>query len=117
MAIAYASGFGWLWSGGWRSMLRRLAPAGRMALTTYITQTLIGVALFYGVGFGLYGRIGLVEGTVLAVGIFAAQCVIANLWLRWFRFGPIEWLWRRATYGAPIAFLRRLPPKASSASA
>jgi len=115
MAIGYASGFAWLWSGGWGSVLRWLAPAGRMALTTYVSQTLIGVGLFYGVGLGLYGRIGLVEGTVLAVGIFGTQCVVAKVWLRWFRFGPIEWVWRRATYGAPIAFLRSVTPKVASA--
>ena len=80
-----------------------------MALTTYVSQTLIGIALFYGVGLGLRGQIGLVEGTILAIGIFGAQCVIAGLWLRWFLFGPIEWLWRRLTYGAPIAFLRNQP--------
>jgi len=117
MAVAYASGFAWLWSCGWRSMLRWTAPAGRMALTTYVSQTLIGVALFYGVGLGLRGRIGLVEGTVLAIGIFAAQCLVAGLWLRWFRFGPIEWVWRRATYGVPIAFLRNVSPKILRASA
>jgi uncharacterized protein len=117
MAIAYASGFVWLWSGGWRSMLGWLAPAGRMALTIYVSQTLIGIGLFYGVGLGLYGQIGLLEGTVLAVAIFAAQCVVARVWLRWFRFGPIEWVWRRATYGVPIALLRGVPPKTSSARA
>jgi uncharacterized protein len=116
MAIAYASGFAWFWSCGWRSMLRWLAPAGRMALTTYISQTLIGIALFYGVGLGLRGRIGLVEGTILATGIFATQCVIASLWLRSFRFGPIEWVWRRMTYGVPIALCRNTPPRLSSAS-
>ena len=117
MAIAYASGFAWLWSGGWRSVLRWFAPAGRMALTTYVSQTLIGIVLFYGVGLGLRGQIGLVEGTILAVGIFATQCVAASLWLRWFYFGPIEWVWRRATYRAPVALLRNVSSKASSASA
>jgi uncharacterized protein len=116
MAIAYASGFAWLWSCGWRLMLCWPAPAGRMALTTYVSQTLIGVALFYGVGLGLRGQIGLVEGTILAIGIFAMQCVIASLWLRWFLFGPIEWVWRRTTYGAPIPLLRNVSPRASRAS-
>ena len=95
---------------------RQSRPAGQMALTTYVSQTIIGVALFYGVGLGLHGTIGLLEGTMLAIGIFAAQCVIARFWLRWFRFGPIEWIWRRMTYGAPIAFLRNASPNASSAS-
>lgn len=117
MAIAYASGFAWLWSNGWRSLLGWLAPAGRMALTTYVSQTLVGIALFYGVGVGLHGQIGLIEGTMLATGIFLTQCVIASLWLRWFRFGPIEWIWRRLTYGAPIAFLRDPSPQATRASA
>jgi uncharacterized protein len=77
MAIAYASGFAWLRSSGWRSILSWTASAGRMALTTYLSQTLIGVALFYGVGLRLRGQVGLVEGTILAIGIFAMQCVIA----------------------------------------
>ena len=117
MAIAYASGFAWLWSCGRRSMLRWLMPAGRMALTTYVSQTVIGVTLFYGVGLGLRGQIGLVEGTILAIGIFAVQCAIASLWLSWFLFGPIEWVWRRMTYGAPIRLLRNVSAKASRASA
>jgi uncharacterized protein len=116
MAIAYASGFAWLWSCRSGSVLRCLAPAGRMALTIYVGQTLIGIALFYGVGLGLAGQIGLVEGTILAIAIFAAQCVVASLWLRWFRFGPLEWVWRRATYGAPVAMLRSLASKVSRAS-
>jgi uncharacterized protein len=116
MAISYASGFAWLWSQRWRSPLRWLAPAGRMALTTYVSQTLIGVALFYGVGLGLRGQVGLIAGTMLAIAIFAGQCALAALWLRFFHFGPIEWIWRRATYGAPIALLRSVPPKAERAS-
>src|SRR5262249_20356612 len=111
MAVAYASGFAWLWSRG-AGLLRVLAPVGRMALTTYISQTLILASLFYGIGFGLYGRIGLIEGTLVALAIFAAQCVAASVWLHWFRFGPIEWIWRRCTYGTPIALLRRAPANA-----
>lgn len=109
MAIAYASGFAWLWARGWRGVLGWLAPAGRMALTTYISQTLIGIGLFYGVGLGLRGQIGVVEGTLLALVIFAGQCMLAHIWLRNCHFGPIEWVWRRMTYGAPITLLRSAP--------
>ncbi len=116
MALAYASGFVLLWSRAPRSILRGLAPVGRMALTTYLSQTLIGIGLFYGVGLGLRSQIGLVEGALLAIVIFTAQCVIAALWLRWFQFGPIEWVWRRATYGKPIAFRRNAVSKTSGAS-
>lgn len=106
LALAYAAGFARLWSSGGERILRNLAPAGQMALTTYVSQTLIGVSLFYGVGLGLGGHVGLAGGTLIAVLIFAAQAKLSALWLRWFRFGPLEWLWRRATYGAPVAFRR-----------
>lgn len=106
MTVAYASGFAWLWSYGRRGILRWIAPAGRMALTTYLSQTLIGIALFYGAGLGWRGQIGLLEGTILAVVVFSAQCVIAGLWLRWFQFGPVEWFWRSMTYGQTIALRR-----------
>ncbi len=108
MAVGYASGFALLWTGRAGAALRLLAPVGRMALTTYLTQTIIGIALFYGVGLGLGlgGAVGLVAGAALALIIFAGQCALAALWLRWFRFGPVEWVWRRATYGVPVAFRR-----------
>jgi uncharacterized protein len=115
MAVGYASGFAWLWTSQSRATLSWLAPAGRMALTTYVSQTLLGIVLFYGVGLGLNGRIGLTEGTLLAIAIFAAQCLIARFWLHWFRFGPIEWIWRRITYGVPIPFVRRIPLDTSRA--
>ncbi|MEQ1754718.1 MAG: DUF418 domain-containing protein [Micropepsaceae bacterium] len=106
MAIAYASGFCCLWSTRWQKQLRWFAPAGRMALTTYVSQSLIGVALFYGIGLGLRGHVGLVDGSMLGIAVFAIQCAVAHIWLRWFLFGPIEWAWRRATYGVPLAMLR-----------
>lgn len=109
MTIGYASGFALLWSHLQGGALRVLAPAGRMALTTYVSQTLIGMALFYGLGFGLHGQVGLTQGALLAVAIFFTQCMASAFWLQWFRFGPIEWLWRCATYGARIG-IRRMQP-------
>jgi uncharacterized protein len=107
LALAYASGFGLLWARGWwQRVLRGLVPAGRMALTTYVSQTLIGVLLFYGVGLRLGHSVGFIEGTALAVAIFALQCIAARIWLGFFRFGPLEWLWRCATYGTPVEFRR-----------
>jgi uncharacterized protein len=106
MTLAYAAGFALLWSRGGGRVLRALAPLGQMALTTYVSQTLIGIALFYGIGVGLWGHVGLAEGTAAAVLIFALQGLTSAMWLRHFRFGPLEWVWRRATYGVPIAFFR-----------
>lgn len=77
---------------------RRLADAGRMALTNYISQTVICVTLFAGFGLGLYGSLSRLEmaGVVLAVWIF--QLLLSWWWFRRFRIGPLEWLWRTLTY-------------------
>ena len=112
LAIAYASGFALLYSGKARAVLCAFRPAGQMALTTYIGQTLIGVALFYGIGFDLSGRVGQAACVAIAVAVFAMQSVFAALWLRHFRFGPLEWCWRRATYGVPVPLLRNDGPMA-----
>jgi uncharacterized protein len=82
----------------WRRRLRVLAPAGRMPLTTYFSQSLICTFLFYGWGLGWSGSVGVAGCVGLALAIFGAQIAIAHLWLRRFRFGPLEWLWRSAVY-------------------
>jgi len=80
-------------------IFRPIAKAGRMSLTTYIMQSVIATILFYSYGFGLYGKIDLVTGTWIAVGVFVIQAIFAELWLSKFRMGPLEWLWRKGTYG------------------
>jgi len=107
LAIAYASIFALLWSHAQPVALKLFSNTGRMALTTYVSQTVILAALFYGVGLGLYGTVGLAEGTLLAFAIFALQSMAAALWFRVFQFGPLEWIWRRFTYGEPVRILRR----------
>jgi uncharacterized protein len=77
-----------------------LAPLGRMALTSYLTQSVVLGFVFYGYGLGLFGRLGELEGLALALGLYAAQAVASAAWLARFRFGPVEWLWRSFTYGA-----------------
>ena len=113
MALAYASGFALLWMRGWKRVLRAFAPAGRMALTTYVSQTLIGIFLFYGIGLKLGNTLGFAQATVVAIAIFALQCVASRIWLQFFRFGPLEWVWRRATYGTPVAIVRRSKAEAA----
>jgi uncharacterized protein len=83
-----------------RRLLMILAPVGRMPLTTYLSQSLIGTFVFYGWGLGWLGEVDMAGGVAIAAGIFAVQVVIANLWLRRFRSGPLEWLWRAITYRA-----------------
>ena len=88
----------WLRRPGAR-VFRWLAAPGRMALSNYIGQSVIGIALFYGVGFGLGTSFGLIHVELTALAVFLLQIVLSTLWLRWFRFGPLEWVWRMLTYG------------------
>lgn len=80
-------------------IFRWIAAPGRMALSNYISQSLIGVILFYGLGFGLGTSFGLVYVELTALAVFLLQIISSRLWLHFFSFGPLEWLWRMLTYG------------------
>ena len=75
-----------------------MAAPGRMALSNYIGQSVMGMILFYGIGFKL-ALTGLVYVVMMAAGVFVLQVVCSNVWLHYFRFGPLEWIWRMLTYG------------------
>lgn len=75
-----------------------LANVGRMALTNYLSQTLICGFIFYGWGLGLYGSLERSEQIFVVVAVWFIQVVISNIWMRKFKFGPFEWLWRCLTY-------------------
>lgn len=81
--------------------LELLARAGRMSLTLYLMQTLIFTTIFYGYGLGKAYQLGPLQVLLLAIGIYAAQLIFASLWLRWFRIGPLEWIWRMGTHARP----------------
>ncbi|WP_456272375.1 DUF418 domain-containing protein [Bacillus sp. AK031] len=81
----------------WQKWLRPLGYAGQMALTNYLSQSVICVAIF--VGFNLYEEVSLLAGTLLCFVIFAAQIIFSYFWLKKFQFGPLEWVWRSFTYG------------------
>jgi uncharacterized protein len=84
----------------WRQRLAPMAIAGRMPLTNYLMQTLLSTFLFYGWGLALWGKVGLALDLVLAVAIFfLVQVPLSKWWLARFELGPMEWLWRRLTYG------------------
>jgi uncharacterized protein len=106
-ALGYATGLILLVQHeAWRRALAPLAAAGRMAASNYVGQTLVCVALFYGVGLGFggggaYGRTGFAEGVLWCLVIWAFQLAFSSFWLARFRFGPLEWLWRSLTYGRP----------------
>ena len=87
-------------------LMNRFRAVGQMAFTNYLGQSLICGILFYSVGFKLYGRLDRAEVylTVLAIWIF--QIIFFHIWLRYFRFGPFEWLWRSLTYWKRQPMLR-----------
>ncbi|UQA56348.1 DUF418 domain-containing protein [Polyangium aurulentum] len=93
-----------------RERLRRalsvLAPLGRMALTNYLMQSVFGVLIFYGVGFGLIGKVRPIMGIVIPASVVLLELVWSRFWLARFRFGPVEWLWRSLTYGKAQPMLR-----------
>jgi len=89
-----------------RAALAPLAGVGRLALTVYLTQTLVFSTLFYGYGFGQAFRLGPAAVTAWTVVIFAAQVVVCQWWSKRFRFGPLEWLWRSLTYLKRQPFVR-----------
>ena len=75
-----------------------LAFPGRMALTNYIGQSVVGVLIFYGIGLGLGSNVGLIYGEIIALTVFIFQIAFSVAWLQCFRFGPLEWIWRCLTY-------------------
>ena len=115
LALGYAAGLTLLArQERWR---RRLAPAaavGRMALTNYLLQSLVCVVLFTTTD--LYGRVGPALLVVPTIVIYAGQVWASNWWMRRFRYGPMEWLWRSLTYGS-IGPLRRAPELEALATA
>ncbi|MET1163006.1 MAG: DUF418 domain-containing protein [Pseudoxanthomonas sp.] len=109
LGIAYAAGFALLFlHEPARRYLRLLAPVGRMALTNYLAQTAVCLALFYGAGLGIgpkYGVLGILSAWIA---LFGAQVFFSRWWLSRYRFGPVEWLWRSLTYAnrQPMSVLR-----------
>jgi uncharacterized protein len=99
LALAYASGFALLYLlKPARQFLNALAPVGKMALTNYISHTIIGLFVFTQLGLGIQ-TMGPAAYTLFAVAVYFVQVLISTLWLKFFNYGPLEWLWRNATYG------------------
>ena len=100
LAMAYVAIFSLLLvrRGGW--IQRALAPVGRMALTNYLASGALGALAYHAYGLGLMGKLGMIGMNLLALGIFAGLAIFSHLWLSRFRQGPMEWLWRRISYGS-----------------
>ena len=70
-----------------------------MAFTNYVAQSIIFGWIFYGYGLGLFGRLGITPALAIGLIVYAAQVRFSTWWLRHYRYGPLEWLWRSLMYG------------------
>ena len=83
-----------------RTLTRPFAAVGQTALTNYLLQTVLCTTIFYGHGLGWFGSVDRVGQIGVVAFVWAVQLIASPLWLRRFRFGPAEWVWRSLTYGA-----------------
>lgn len=88
-----------LYKSGWFKWLFALMrPVGQMAFTNYLMQSLMCGLFFYGIGFGMYGKLQRYEIYYVVGAVWVIQIIYSHIWLRYFRFGPLEWAWRSLTY-------------------
>jgi uncharacterized protein len=114
LALFYIALVATLWqSAAWRRVFAFLVPVGRMALTNYLLQTVICVLIFYGYGLGQFGKFGARAATLLALAIFLFQTLLSALWLKYFVYGPMEWIWRQLTYGRRLSLRPKREPSAA----
>jgi uncharacterized protein len=86
------------WRDPVHGLLAKLAPVGKMGLTVYLTQTVFGLGLFYGIGLGMLGKMGVAAAIGWGVAFFVVQIILARAWMRHFAMGPVEWFWRSLTW-------------------
>lgn len=87
-------------------LLAAFAPVGRMALTNYLMHSIVGVTLFYGIGFQLWGRVGPAVLLPGATALVLIQVAVSRWWLSRAAFGPAEWIWRTLTYGQRVPLMK-----------
>lgn len=99
LALVYVAIFMWAFqSNAGKRLLSVFAPVGKMAFSNYIFQTMVGSVLFLGAGLGYIGQVGPFCYTIFGVLVFMVQVMLSHAWLQYFNYGPVEWLWRSATY-------------------
>jgi uncharacterized protein len=107
LGLCYVSGIVLLIAAGKGEKLKiYLAPVGRMALTNYLSHSIICFLLFYSFGLGLFGKVEVWQGIILTIVIFCLQIMFSGWWLKHFQYGPFEWLWRSLTYWKVQPFRR-----------
>jgi len=114
--VFYISGIALLMAKArWARRLAPLADIGKMALTSYLTQTLFGLLIFYSFGLALFVQTSPAVNVLICLAIFAFQIAFSRWWLGRFQHGPIEWLWRSATFFKWQPFVKGRPAGALGA--
>lgn len=117
MTLFYVAAFALLFlRPRWQTLFLPFAPIGRMALSSYLLQTAVGAFVFFGFGLGLLGRFGLSVSIPIGVAVVAFETWLCTLWLRRFRYGPVEWLWRSLTWLHRQPFRLRSEPSVAVAA-
>ena len=99
VALSYAAGIMLLVnSGALTALQNRLAAIGKTAFSNYILHTLVFTTIFYGYGVGLFAEIERWQQLLMVIAMWMLQLWLAPVWLKRFRFGPLEWVWRTLTY-------------------
>ncbi len=107
VALGYVGLFGlWTNTGFLAAFRSRLSSVGRMAFSNYIMQSVICSFIFYGIGLSLFGQLEPYQLNFVVLGIWIIQLIVSPFWLKYYKFGPLEWFWRGLTY-ADFPFNRK----------
>ena len=108
LVMAHVSAIVLLYKSGYaRALFRRLEAVGQMAFTNYIMHSVICTLLFFGYGLNYYAELEFYQRYFVVLAIWILQLIVSPLWLRFFLYGPLEWLWRSLTYWHLQPFRRR----------
>lgn len=86
------------WNTAFKKFLNLLRFVGQSGLSNYLVQTIFGLLVFYGLGLGLMGKLGVTISIAISIAFFGVQILISYLWMKHFKYGPAEWVWRSFTY-------------------
>lgn len=108
MMMLYICGFTLLYyNHGWKKGLDRIAPVGRMSVTNYMAQSMVGVCLFYGFGANLAMQCNYLQSLCVGLLFCLVQILYSNWWIKRFYYGPMEWLWRTLTWMQRVPLVRK----------
>jgi uncharacterized protein len=94
-------------SGIFNFLQKSLAAVGKLALSNYLMHSIVTSIIFYGDGFSLYGRLQRYELYYIVAALWIFQLIASPIWLRYYQYGPAEWIWRSLTYQKRQRFLVR----------